>query len=162
MSPLCKAARSSATRPSRSTECSSRAWSYMATAPRVPLASYKATSARLSSRSWSRPSRGASATPTLPPTDSSASEIAKETSNADRTRAAASIAAVASPAWKARMANYSPPGRGAEARHEVAFTDRPAQSPGNLDKQQVACVVTQRVVDLLEVVEVEQHHRERS
>ena len=49
----------------------------------------------------------------------------------------------------------------AEARDEIAFADRAAQPSRHLDEQQVTDVVTQCVVDLFEVVEVEEHHRER-
>ena len=44
----------------------------------------------------------------------------------------------------------------AKARHRVGFTDRGVQAPGDALEQLVADVVAQRVVDVLEVIEVEQ------
>jgi hypothetical protein len=48
----------------------------------------------------------------------------------------------------------------AEARDRVAVAQRHAQPRGDLLEEPVALVVAQGVVDLLEVVEVHQHHRE--
>src|SRR5207302_657339 len=64
----------------------------------------------------------------LPATESSASEIANDTSNADRTRAAASIAASESVAWKARMANSSPPRRATRSPSRMVPRSRRATS----------------------------------
>ena len=44
----------------------------------------------------------------------------------------------------------------AEARHEVAGVDGAAQAPGDLLEQRVAGIVAQRIVDLLERIEIEE------
>ncbi|KAF0133222.1 MAG: hypothetical protein FD152_1688, partial [Xanthobacteraceae bacterium] len=49
---------------------------------------------------------------------------------------------------------------GAEARHDVAVTNREAQPVRDLHEDRVARRVAQRVVDLLEVVEIDEQHRE--
>ena len=48
----------------------------------------------------------------------------------------------------------------AEARDQVALADRAAQALGDLDQQPVAGLVAEAVVDDLEVVEVEEQHRD--
>ena len=50
----------------------------------------------------------------------------------------------------------------AQPRHEVAFADSAAETSRDLDEQQVTDMMAERVVDLLEVVEVEQHDRKRA
>ena len=49
----------------------------------------------------------------------------------------------------------------AEAGDGVAVADAVLQAPGELDQQQIADVVAERVVDLLEAVEIEQQQRQR-
>ena len=48
-----------------------------------------------------------------------------------------------------------------EARHGVRRAEGAGQTIGHLDEQRVAGGVTEAVVDRLEAVEVEQHHRDR-
>lgn len=47
----------------------------------------------------------------------------------------------------------------AEARHDIAVPDRLAQPLGHLEQELVAGLVAERVVDLLEVVEVQEEQR---
>ena len=49
----------------------------------------------------------------------------------------------------------------AEPRDHVLLSERRAQALGHLLQQAVAGVVAERVVDLLEVIEVDQHHGRR-
>src|SRR5215212_4661961 len=50
----------------------------------------------------------------------------------------------------------------AEARDRVALAHSSLQPRADEPKQEIAVVGSERVVDLLEAVEVHQHHRERS
>ena len=49
----------------------------------------------------------------------------------------------------------------AQPRHGVDLAQRPLQPRTDLGQQQVADVMAERVVDVLEAVEVEQQHRHR-
>ena len=49
----------------------------------------------------------------------------------------------------------------AQARHGVVLAHHGAQAVADLDQQRIAHAVPQRVVDVLEVIEVDEHHRQR-
>ncbi|GAO22120.1 hypothetical protein ALISP_1940 [Alicycliphilus sp. B1] len=49
----------------------------------------------------------------------------------------------------------------AQARHGVALAHGALQAPGDLHQQGIAHAVAQRIVDMLEVVQVEEHHGQR-
>src|ERR1700692_3122746 len=46
----------------------------------------------------------------------------------------------------------------AEPCHHVGFTHARAYAPGNLGQQLVADLVPERVVDVLEAIQIDQHH----
>ena len=76
---------------------------------------------------------------------------------------------VLQPAWPRRCTASRPGGArdehgelvAAEPGERVAAPQRGAEALGDLDQQRVAVVVAERVVDLLEAVEVDQQHRGR-
>ena len=48
-----------------------------------------------------------------------------------------------------------------ETRHEIALGDRLPEAIARMDEELVAGAMTERVIDLLEPVEVDQEHRDR-
>ena len=122
---------------------------------RASLAWYMATSARWSSSSAVVPWSGQSAAPMLASITTSSPSISNGAWSAAPMRRPMS-AACASPAPGSSSANSSPPRRATSPR----LADRVTQPGAELDEQQVAGVVAERVVEVLEAVEVDHRHGE--
>ena len=116
-------------------------------------------SARRRSSSAVRPSCGASATPKLARTSTAgASSREKGPSSASPRRRA-----IATAAWPLRDAReHDRELVAAQAGERLVRRQRPGQAPGDGAQQVVALVVAERVVDVLEAVEVDEDDRERA
>ena len=128
--------------------------------PRSSLASYSAMSARRHAAGrCSSPCSGASAMPTLACTSmrtpASGERLAQRPRPAAPPAPRASAGASAGPRRRS-TANSSPPSRATRCRPRAPTRSRWPTSM----KQQVADVVAEGVVDLLEVVQVDQQHRD--
>ena len=146
------AARSSASSWSRSAEYGSRSSEYVSIRVRPRLASYMATSARWTSRLTSRPWSGQSAMPMLASSTATTPLSVNGRSSASCRRPAISTTAARSGTPRRSTANSSPPRRASVSPRRMAARRRSR----DLLEQAVAMVVAERVVDLLEAVEVDQ------
>src|SRR4051795_9853813 len=119
--------------------------------------------------STSSPSLGWNATPTLPPSSRLTPSATNGSASARRIALATRMPSSGVAAGRTRTPNSAPPRGGAGAHEDaelvaaeagdgVARVEQLGEPAGHLAQDLVAVVVAERVVDVLEAVEVDEHH----
>ena len=117
-----------------------------------------AMSARWMSCSTAEPCSGAQAMPML----ASTSSVRPSIENGSRSWASSRWATALASSWRGQVGDQDAELVAAEAGDHLVLLERGAQALGDLLQETVAGVVAERVVDLLEVIEVDQHDGRRT